>query len=101
MSAAQSTAAGACLVPSSPCRGRRLKREHGQPLPPLQSPPPGPARSGNPPPPPPPASFRGLVLGGAPGEMGLGDLRARAADLRRTLDDVARALAYRPDALTW
>ena len=40
-------------------------------------------------------------MGSAPGQMGLSDLRARAAELRRTLDELARVLASRPEALSW
>lgn len=49
----------------------------------------------------PPSAFRSLVMGSAPGQMGLSDLRARAAELRRTLDELARVLASRPEALSW
>ena len=40
-------------------------------------------------------------MGSAPGQMGLGELRSRAAELRRTLDELARVLASRPEALLW
>ena len=40
-------------------------------------------------------------MGSAPGQMGLSELRSRAAELRRTLDELARVLALRPEALLW
>ena len=40
-------------------------------------------------------------MGSAPGQMGLSELRARASELRRTLDELARVLASRPEALLW
>jgi hypothetical protein len=46
-------------------------------------------------------SFRALVLGSGPAAMGLADVRARAAELRRTLDELAQVLAFRPEGLTW
>ena len=46
-------------------------------------------------------SFRALVMGGGPAAMGLADVRARATELRRTLDELAQVLAFRPEALTW
>lgn len=46
-------------------------------------------------------SFRALVMGSGPAAMGLADVRARATELRRTLDELAQVLAFRPEALTW
>jgi len=52
-------------------------------------------------PPPTSSSFTRLVMGSAPGEMGLADAGGRAGELRRSLDELATVLAHRPDALTW
>jgi hypothetical protein len=54
-----------------------------------------------PPQPPDAAAFTRLLTGSAPGEMGLADTAARAAELRRSLEELATVLAHRPDALTW
>ena len=51
--------------------------------------------------PPAAGAFRALVMGSGPGAMGLADVRARAAEVRRTLDELAQVLAFRPEALTW
>lgn len=50
---------------------------------------------------PPSSSFTRLVMGSGPGEMGLADAASRAGELLRALDELATALAVRPDALTW
>eukprot|EP00887_Chlorella_sp_A99_P004670 scaffold4.g4670.t1 len=42
-----------------------------------------------------------LLMGRAPGEMNLAQLRARAEDLRRTLDQLIHLLQFAPERLSW
>lgn len=45
--------------------------------------------------------FRDLLVGGARGSMNLAAVRARAQDLRRSLDQIAQGLAFSAHNIKW